>query len=322
MKHSLPITVILLIVFVCSQLIGLLIISQYIDVSLSSSSGKTVVNQDLYSITGIAPPPVANESVSFIYILIAVAVGTVLVLLIIRFKQGSIWKAWFFLSVVITMAIALVPFVQMALGPYKQTTLYVTGAIVVSLAFFKVFKPNVFVHNITEVFVYGGIAALFVPILNLWSVLALLVAISVYDMWAVWKSKHMVRMAQFQATEKIFAGVLIPYKGAPQISSNQRKSAKAEAPKARSAILGGGDIAFPLLFAGVMLKISASFWPAFIIVIFTTIALALLFFRGRTDTFYPAMPFITAGCFAGFIAAWGFSYRFDIAWILKAFAFG
>jgi presenilin-like A22 family membrane protease len=320
MKHSLPITVILLAVFICSQLVGLLIVSQYIDVSLSSATGKTVVNEGLYEITGISPPEISNESMSFIYILLAVVIGTVLVLLIIRFKQGNLWKIWFFLSVIITMTIALVPFVQRILGPLKDYTLYLTGAIVILLAYFKIFRPNMVVHNITEIFVYGGIAALFVPILNLWSVLILLVAISIYDMWAVWKSKHMVEMAKFQANEKIFAGVLIPYKGqAPGMAPKPRVNAK---PKARSAILGGGDIAFPLLFSGVILKISAAFWPALIITVATTIALGMLFFKGKSDTFYPAMPFITAGCLAGFILAWGIVYMFDLSWLLQAFAFG
>ena len=89
----------------------------------------------------------------------------------------------------------------------------------------------------------------------------------------------MIELANFQAKLKIFAGVLIPY----------RKG---------MAILGGGDIGFPLLFAGVVMK---SFgFKALIISGFATLSLLFLFWMSEKKKFYPAMPFITAGCFLGY----------------------
>jgi presenilin-like A22 family membrane protease len=316
MKHTWPITAVLLLVFFSSQLIGMAIVNEYIDIKASSGTGRTVV-KETYNMTGIAPPEVSNESFSFIPILIAVVIGTVLVLLIIKFKKGNIWKAWFFLSVVITLRIAFAPFIGRFLGKWEM---YVTFSLAIILAGLKVFRPNVFIHNLTEVFMYGGIAALFVPILNLWSVLILLAAISAYDMWAVWKSKHMVTMAKFQTESKIFAGFMIPYK--PMKLAPVKKQAAVQSVPVKTAILGGGDVAFPLLFTGVILKITADFVPALMITAVTTVALALLFFKGQKDTFYPAMPFISLGCLAGFILAWGIVYGFDFAFIVRAFAFG
>jgi hypothetical protein len=67
----------------------------------------------------------------------------------------------------------------------------------------------------------------------------------------------------------------------------------------KSAILGGGDIGFPLLFAGVLMK-SAGFLKVLIVPVIVAIALFLLLYYAQKDKFYPAMPFITAGCFVGY----------------------
>ena len=78
--------------------------------------------------------------------------------------------------------------------------------------------------------------------------------------------------------------------------------------EARSAILGGGDIAFPLLFAGsVMIELIKSglskeiaFFQTLPIPLFAGIALFLLFVKSQKGKFYPAMPFITVGCLIGY----------------------
>ena len=69
----------------------------------------------------------------------------------------------------------------------------------------------------------------------------------------------------------------------------------------REAILGGGDIAFPLLFSGVILK-TMGFLPAIITSLTAAIALLILFVAAEKKKFYPAMPFITLGCFIGYAA--------------------
>jgi len=81
--------------------------------------------------------------------------------------------------------------------------------------------------------------------------------------------------------------------------------------KIKNAILGGGDIAFPLLFGGVILKELVSseqfitnpiltYIEALIVPFFVSIALLWLFMKAEKDKFYPAMPFVTIGCFVGY----------------------
>ena len=178
----------------------------------------------------------------------------------------------------------------------------IATAAAILFAAWKIFRPNFYVHNLTEFFIYGGLAAIFVPVLNVFSIIMLLLFISAYDAYAVWKSKHMIELAKFQTKSNMFAGVIIPYK-LPSFKAHKN----APKQKVRTAILGGGDIGFPLLFAGVMLKellISNSVMLAFekvlIIPIFATASLGWLLYKADQNKFYPAMPFISAGCLLAF----------------------
>ena len=308
MKHTKTITIILITTFILSQIIGLFVVSKYLDYQTTVETGTANFTQLPY---GIERPEI-EQNYTFIFILIGVLLGTVLLLMLIKFKKTNLWKLWYALAITLALSIALSGFID------KIFALIIS--IIISI--FRIFKPNIFVNNFSELFIYGGIAAIFVPILNLFSVIMLLILISIYDAYAVWKSKHMVKLAKFQSNSKLFAGLMIPYnkKGFKNINLNQdneknikenKKSEKIneKQDKGNIAILGGGDIAFPLLFSGVIMKYLAeqgysfinSFLGANLITLGSAIALTILFIKSEKGKFYPAMPFISAGCFIGLL---------------------
>lgn len=342
MKHTLKVTIILILIFLLSQLTGLLIISNYIDIEQTSEQGRTVINKAADNISGFKTPEVEREyeQNSWIVILAAILLGTVLVLLIIKFNLHNTWKFWFMFSIGITLFRALVLFVNWLLtmigipGPrnifyfsFLEFTLTISGlvtlVVVIILTYYKIVKKNFIVHNITEIFIYGGLASFIVPVVWVEAAIVLLIGISIYDMIAVWKTKHMVVMAQFQTQNKLFAGLMMPYNketgdiGLPKHLKEKdikhavaKKTPKADKPSKKdeyfesdikTAILGGGDIAFPLIFAGAVMKAYNSWLAALIIVATTTLALFLLLTYGKKDKFYPAMPFISAGCLLGYL---------------------
>jgi len=275
MKHDLIITLILVFLFIASHIIGLFIIKNYLPQEKSLPLG--------------IEKPQFNEKTSYIPIAISLLLATLLALLLIRLSALRLWKLWFFLSIFLTLTVAFTAFIQEIVA--------VTLALIFSIL--KIFKSNVFIHNFTELFVYGGLAAIFVPVLSLWSITILLLIISVYDMIAVWKTKHMISMAKFQAKSKIFAGLFVPYTPKSEISEKITAKVKTTKKVYREAILGGGDIAFPLLFSGVILK-TYGFLPALILSLSAAIALMILFLIAEKKKFYPAMPFLSIGCFAGY----------------------
>lgn len=285
MKHTYKITLILIFSFLLAQIIGLGIISQYME--------KSPTGEVSFKELPIGDRPPVEENTSFIPVIVAILIGTGILLLLIKYGLTKIWKLWFFIAITIALAVVVFPFLMTILS--KNMSYFLAFLIAIPFAAWKVFKPNVYVHNITELLVYGGIAAIFVPIFSISSIIILLLFIAGYDAYAVWKSKHMIILAKSQTKEKVFAGLFIPYKIGSMKKPKKNKSVK----KIPIAVLGGGDIAFPLIFSGVMLK-EFQIGAALITTVTATIALALLLFNGKKEKFYPAMPFITAGCLIGY----------------------
>jgi hypothetical protein len=116
-------------------------------------------------------------------------------------------------------------------------------------------------------------------------------------MYAVWHTGFMQRMAHYQIkTLRIFSGFFIPYVNPRHKSNFAKATKKGKSVKVSVAILGGGDVVFPIIPAGVVMQ-QLSFWHGFIVSIGATIALATLLYLSEKGKFYPAMPFISIGCF-------------------------
>jgi hypothetical protein len=160
MKHTFGMTLLLLGFFLFAQIIGLHIVSQYVDIQQTAETGTTVVYQDQYI---VQPPKVQNESYSWIWIVAAVLVGTLLILLLIKYKLVKFWKLWFTASVFLALLIALYPYAGKIAGILNAPEFGIILAILVVslLTYKKIWRPDPITHNITEILMYGGIAALF-----------------------------------------------------------------------------------------------------------------------------------------------------------------
>jgi presenilin-like A22 family membrane protease len=176
----------------------------------------------------------------------------------------------------------------------------------------KIFRPTNKIHNFTELLIYPGIAAIFVPMLSVFSIIILLILISVYDIWAVWHSGIMQKMAKYQMEEVgVFGGFLIS-----NLTKEQREMIKKfRAQKTKSigkklkklkikiAMLGGGDVIFPIITSGVFMIAYRSIVPALFIIFGALAGLTYLLFTSEKKKFYPAMPFISVGIFIA-LAIW------------------
>lgn len=281
MKHPITMAIFLVLIFFLSQLAGLLIVKEY----LPEKTGEAP--KDLpYS---IERPESGPSSVA--YIITAIIAGTLILFLLMRYRKKTLWKVWYFLAVWISLSIAFSAFINSKAALFTSFFLSV----------WKTARPNIYVHNLTEIFVYAGIAAIFVPVegFSITAAIVLLAVISLYDIYAVNHSKHMIKLAKFQAESNVFAGFFIPYKNKKiEEKSMAKKEKKQKDKKIRTALLGGGDVAFPLIFTGVVMKQFGML--AFIIPIFTTLALAYLLWQSQKGKFYPAMPYLTVGCLVGY----------------------
>lgn len=301
MKHNLKVTLILISMFLITQLIGLGVIWLYTPVQQQIEINGTIQNITSNPLPYGMEPPQIRQDFSLVSIVFAFVLAILLVFFLTKLKAAKIIKWWFFIVVILVLGVTF----NSVLGRFIPYADIVSIIIAVPLAIFKIFKRNIVVHNLTELFIYPGIAVVFIPILNVLTAIILLVIISVYDMWAVWHSGFMQKMAKYQINNlKIFAGFFVPYVNKKQrqaikearLSDKNKKSEKKI--KVNLAILGGGDVVFPIITAGVVFR-ALGLIPALIVTLFATLAILALFIFARKGKFYPAMPFLTAGLLVG-----------------------
>ncbi|MBS3085805.1 hypothetical protein J4225_03930 [Candidatus Pacearchaeota archaeon] len=312
MKHNIKVTLILLAMFMITQLIGIYVVNYYSPVKIIDGQVTKVSAPGIPY--GMQPPEIKEPTEYFqmmVSIFVAFAIAIALIFFLMKFGVEFILKLWFFVVIVIALGIAFNSFI-----PQFKFASAIVSLIALPLAYIKIYKPNFYVHNLTELVIYPGIAAVFVPLLNIWTIIALLFVISIYDMWAVWHSGIMQKMAKYQINKlNIFSGFFVPYIG-KRIRAKLKKLSKAKLKKAKIkvnvAILGGGDVIFPIIAAGVMLKtigyisVGSIILPiaSFFIILGAGLGLGYLFFAAEKKKFYPAMPFITAGILLGMLVYW------------------
>jgi len=296
MKYDLKITAILLAMFIITQFIGLYVVNHY-------------QAEDKELPFGMETPEIKEDkeyNQIFVSIIFAFVIAISLLFLLTKFKAEFIMKLWFFIVVMIALGISF----NSILPEFKYASIIVL-IVAFPFAFIKIYKKEFLVHNLTELFIYPGIAAVFVPILNIYTIVVLLILISVYDMWAVWHSGIMQKMAKYQIDKlNIFSGFFVPYadkktrkkikllKEKLKDKKISKKDAKLKKFKINVAILGGGDIIFPIIAAGVILK-TLGLPSAIFVIMGATLGVGYLFFLAEKKKFYPAMPYISAGIFVG-----------------------
>ncbi|RMD45223.1 hypothetical protein D6829_02850 [Candidatus Pacearchaeota archaeon] len=296
MKHKLSITLILLGMFLVTQIIGIIVVGSY------EPHGKDLP-------FGLKNPS-QESNPSFVSIIISFLIAFGLVFALMKLRLSIVIRAWFLFVVALSLGISINALIK----GHVQNSQLISIIIAFFLAFWKIMKPGILIHNLTELFIYPGIAAVFVPLLTPVTIIFLLLLISFYDMWAVWKSGVMQKMAKFQIEElNIFGGFLISSaskKVKKEIAKIRQKYKGKKIPKriankkfkVNLAILGGGDVIFPIIASGVFAK-NFGLLPAIFITIGAFLALTYLMFRTEKGKSYPAMPYISLGILAA-ISIW------------------
>ena len=216
--------------------------------------------------------PLQDEgALSLVKFVLMLAVITITILLIIRLKKAQLWTVLYFLGVSVATSISLNPFL-------KEYALII-GLVI---AYIKIKEKDDYWHNITEILIYGGAVAVISSMFNSFTAIILIGLISLYDIYSVNYSKHMVKMAKAQTSTGVFPGLVI------------NKGTKKE------SVLGGGDVAFPLLFASTFI---AKPQTSILIVLFAFLGLLVMLKRSEKGKYYPAMPVLGVSSILGYLVS-------------------
>ena len=336
MKHTLGITLLIITIFLAAQVVGLLAVANY--VNIASKSG-----QEAKPLPAQIERPTTNALETIIMIVIGILIGTAVAFLIIRSKKTFIWNAWFGLTVFMLSYITLFAFFNTASNAFNNIAAAVIALLFAFVKSTKVRVnwivrniPELFIYAgfailfspllpvvaaaalLLLISVYDAIAvwkskhmvSLAKFQLSSGSFAGISINYNPFDI-ASKKEKHgsfeqKADLSSFDNKEKNETASAKAFKVSELKRKNGNSAKKGNSKnrneRGKNAILGGGDIAFPMLFAASAL-IRIGWLPAVLSVAGAAIALFCLLMFSKKDTFYPAMPFISAGTFAGFAIA-------------------
>jgi presenilin-like A22 family membrane protease len=158
-------------------------------------------------------------------------------------------------------------------------------------------NPIVLNQNLLMVFSLAGVGAGLGLSLKPESVIVILIILSVYDFIAVYKTKHMVKIAKDMMESGAILGLIFPL----GLHDFLKSTNEVKPGEGKFLILGGGDVAFPLIFSISLLSLG----------IFQSLAVALFSLFGIFVNFLllsfqkerkpiPALPLITFFSLVGY----------------------
>mgnify|MGYP001572127008 CR=1 FL=1 len=233
---------------------------------------------------------VTVSTISWWQFLLAFSIGTAVILGLIRIIHGGLFLRIFFLAALFSGTfITLSIFLSDALS-FIFSSLLVT---------FYVFYPYVWLHNLILILTLPGIAAILGSSLNPKTAVFLLIFMSIYDYVAVYRTKHMVKMAKAMISGRaIFAMIY------PQHLKGFWSSIKEARPGEGFMMLGTGDFVFPILMATSAYAVSAAAaWIVFISSLFGLLLMHLIFSLQKVRRPMPALPPLAAFAILGFFIA-------------------
>jgi len=225
----------------------------------------------------------------FIIYFILVTLLLVLVVYFLKFRKGKkiFFKGMFLFTV--------------AFGNLLFFGLWLPGILsfgLVILLIILLLKINsLVIHNLVLIFAIAGVGASLGLRLKPEMVILLLLIFSVYDYIAVYKTKHMVKIAKEMVTQKAILGIVIPQ----EISELQTRIKKVK-PGGRFLVLGAGDIIFPLILSSSLVPQSIS--NSLIVALFSLIGLFfgfLIFISKKIRQPMPALPPIALFSIIGYL---------------------
>jgi len=229
---------------------------------------------------------------------------------------GNVFSGWYFLILFVIATLLIVFILKYIKKPWLIQGLFyfaiLEGIYIFSQAYFTypaylyfivliiiiwLIYQNIFVHNIAIVFAISGISVVFGFSLDPFIAIIILLLLAVYDFWAVYKTKHMVKMFKGLSESKVHFSLIIPEKflGLFTKVKNVRLNSKY-------LFLGTGDLAIPAIFIVSTLRISiiTAFYTC-LGAIFGLILLYTLFVIQEHRKPMPGLPPIIMGTLLGYL---------------------
>lgn len=236
-----------------------------------------------------ATPEPTQNPFSGLYIFLTVLIATGTMITLYKLDLNQIIKYWYYTAMGLTASIFFFALLPEAVAAAAVATWFVLRYHCWSFTS----------RNLLETASYAGAGALFGTILGVVPALILLSILALYDIVAVYGSKHMQVLAEGAIETDTFAGFV--HAKSDQVSYTDFTDGNTTSDGGRSiGVIGGGDIIMPMIFAISLLPLYG--YPAAATSsLGAGIGLYILLSKAEDGKFYPALPAVGGGAVIGFI---------------------
>ena len=205
----------------------------------------------------------------------------------------------FYVSLIISVPIAA--YIADTLFEFNVISLAIVIVLPLLFLYLLAFRNEWYVVDASGIMLVAGVSSVWGVIVGIWAAVALLIIFAVYDYISVYKTKHMIALAEAAVDENLPLLFVIPSRRGTKLND----ITFAGRGEHGAMMLGFGDIAMPSILVVSAFTYS---YPVnwFYFVLFTMIgvlaAMFLLFFT-NVEKPAPGLPYINTGAILGFLAA-------------------
>jgi len=241
---------------------------------------------------------------------------TAVILLLFRFGRRNAVK-WIILgSIFLTLLVVLTLALFLALWPINDDilrgNLATIGAIALSAVWVVALDryPEWYTVDAAGLALAVGVTAILGISLTILNAVLLLIALAVYDAWAVYRTKHMVELADVVTGERLPVLLVIPkHRGYSYADQRPLREQLAKGEEREAMFMGLGDLIIP----GVLVVSAFAYTESLAVAIGTLggvlVGFAVLMRSVMSGRPQAGLPFLNAGAILGYIISYVMVFR-------------
>jgi presenilin-like A22 family membrane protease len=262
--------------------------------------------------------PDPNDPVNpFIYIFLVIMM-TAIILILVKYGRQRIVQAIFYVSIFITMLYVFVP-LFLLLDSEGTIALIASLALAGGLLYLLAKKGEWYIIDGVGLIIAVGVTAILGMSLGILPVIILLIIMAVYDAISVYKTKHMIALADTVAPMKLPILFIVPNE--PDFSMDKVAKrghiVRKEGEEREAFFMGLGDTVIPGLLvvsASLYLPETSSFlmtanlWAALGALLGGLLGYLFLFRFVMKGKPHAGLPFLNTGAIIGYLIAYALAY--------------
>lgn len=261
-------------IFLCLGMAVLLVLTQVIAVLLAAP----------FAASGIKAFQDPESIWNTVYFIILIIGFTALILLVLKFGGDKLVQFIMLAAVAVTMY-----YVMAVLVPYGYVPIVITIALTLLLYIY----PEWYILDATGLVIGGGAAAMFGISLDILPVILLMILLAIYDAISVYKTKHMVSLAESIVDMRLPILFVLPRKRNFSIVKNSDMG--------EAFFMGLGDAIIPSMLVVSAFVNYTSAAPALGAALGTLAGYAVLSRIAGRGKPHAGLPFLNSGAIIGFV---------------------